>query len=150
MKQLEWLDKGIQKMIEKFSYDFYAVNIDQQIDCVCKDFTTKQGSASCKLCLGTGQKIKIRKIKGASQESSSSFRSQGNDEKSLATIYYVSAKYQLDEMDLIVDSDNIFIVHRMEKKKGTSRDYVFKRCSCINKKTDVQVFLKNFNEIVKR
>lgn len=150
MKKLSWLDKEIEKIIDLFGYDMYVIHVDQKIDCACKDFTTKQGDPKHKLCLGTGQKIKIRVINGASQESSSSFRSQGNDEKSLANIYYIKSKYQVNEGDMIIDEGDVRIIHRIEHKKGTQKEYVYQKCMCINKKTDVQVLLKNFNEIVKR
>lgn len=148
-KQMQWLDDGIKNIIDIFKYSLYHVSIDSKKDCVCKDFTTKQGKADCKMCLGTGQKIKIYEIEAASQESSSSFRSQGNDEKGLATIYYIDSKYHIDESDILVDKDQVVIAHRIERKKGTNRDYVYQKCIAINKKTDVKAFLKNFYEIIK-
>lgn len=150
MKKLQWLDDGIKKIIDTFQYEMYAVHVDESIDCACKNFTTKQGDPKHKLCLGTGQKIKIKKIQGASQESSSSFRNTDTSEAGTAMIYYIDSKYHIKENDIIVDNGDIFVAHRIERKKGTNRDYVYQKCICINKKTDVQVFLKNFNEIVKR
>lgn len=148
MKPYQWLDDGIKNIINTFEYDMFVVAVDYARDCTCKNFTTKQGEADCKLCLGTGQKIKIRNIRGASQESSSSFRSQGVDEKSLANIYYIKAEYHINERDLLVDGDAVVIANRIERKKGTQREYVYQKCLCIPKKADVQVFLKNFYDIV--
>lgn len=150
MKKLQWLDNGIKKIIETFQYDMYVVHVDPNIDCACKNFTTKQGDPNHKLCLGTGQKIKIKKIKGASQESSSSFRNTDTSEAGSAMVYYIDAKYHINQNDIIVDHDDVFVAHRVERKKSTEREFVYQKCICINKKTDVQVFLKNFNEIVKR
>lgn len=150
MKKLKWLDKGIRDIIETFQYDVYVVNIDKRIDCSCKNFTTKQGDPAHKLCLGTGQKVKIRAIKAASQETNASFRNDDASEKARGMIYYVDTKYQINDYDLIIDDNDVFIAHRVERHKGTNREHVYQRCLCVNKKTDVQAFLKNFNEIIKR
>lgn len=148
MKHLAWLDKGIKNIIHQFQYDIYRVAVDKTVHCVCRGFTTGQGDPACKKCLGTGSKIRIYQTKGASQESSSSFRSQGNDEKGLATIYYIDSDYHYNEEDIIVDGDKAYIVHRIERKKGTNKDYVYQKCLCITMKTDSKIFLKNFKEIV--
>lgn len=149
MKNMQWLDDGIKQIIDTFEYGFYRIAVDKSKDCVCKDFVSKQGLPGCKLCLGTGNKIKIYEVKGASQESSSSFRSQGNDEKGLATIYYIKSDYHFNEEDILVDDKQAYIVHRIERKKGTQKDYVYQKCICITMKTDFNVFMKNFYEIVK-
>ncbi|MGG2085288.1 hypothetical protein [Lysinibacillus pakistanensis] len=150
MKKLHWIDKEIKKIIELFEYDMNVVRVDSKIDCTCKDFTTKQGDPRHKLCLGTGQKIKIMKIMGVSQEIYSSFMNQGNSDMGLSNIYYFKSNNSLTEGDIIVDKGNISIVQGIERKKGTHGDYVYQKCLCINKRTDVQIFLKNFNEVVKR
>lgn len=149
MDRMKWMDEGIRKVIRRFEYDAYRVAVDRERKCVCRDFATGQGDPACKKCLGTGFKIKIHEVKAASQESSSSFRSQGNDEKGLATIYYVDATYHFNEQDILVDGDDVYIVHRIERKKGTQKEYVYQLCICIRMKTDVEIFLKHFYEIVR-
>jgi len=150
LKKLQWIDKEIKKIIELFEYDMYVVRVDTKIDCTCKDFTTKQGDPRHKLCLGTGQQIKIMKIKGASHEGHTSLISQENNDIGLGNIYYFKSNNCLNEGDLIVDKGKISIVQGIERKKGTQRECVYQKCICINKRTDVQIFLKNFDEVVKR
>ena len=68
-------------------YDIWVIIRDPHIDCICKNFNTKQGDPKCRYCLGTGQKIKIKKIKGVRQPTSGSARDM--------TIYYEKGIYFL-------------------------------------------------------
>lgn len=148
MSDMKWIDKGILSIIKKFEYDMFVVNVNQDILCVCRDFTTKQGDPNCKLCLGTGKKIKIRKARAASMDSSASFKNYGMDEKSLATIFYMDPKYIINDGDLIVDGDTPMIANRVEKKRGTNKERIYNQCFCITMKTSPTVFIKNFKEII--
>lgn len=142
-------NNGIKRIIEKFSYDFFIVQQDFKVKCTCIDFTTKQADPLCPKCLGTGGKIKIKKMRGASSDSSGSFKISGVSESATMTIFYIDAKYPVFEGNIIVDGDDTFMVHRLERKKTTNKEMVYYKAFCNIKKVHSTAFMKNFNRIVK-
>lgn len=142
-------NENIKKIIEKFSYNFYVVQQDFRVMCTCVDFSTKQPSPLCPKCLGTGRKVRIKEIRGASEDRKGSFRNMGMDEQTLATVYYIDAKYPVFEQNLIVDEDEVYIIHRLEKKKTANKETVYYQAMAHFKKSHNKEFLKNFNRVVK-
>lgn len=146
MKQF---NDNIKRIIEKLAYDFYIVQQYFNIKCSCVNFTTKQPAPACPKCLGTGHKIKIKKIRGASQDDKGSFRNLSFNESAFMTSYYVDAKYPMFEQNIIVDNNEVFIVHRIEEKKTANREIVYRKAYGVPKKTHRKEFLSNFYRIVK-
>jgi hypothetical protein len=141
-------NNNIKRIIEKFSYDFFVIQQDFNIDCSCKNFTTKQADPTCPKCLGTGHKIKVKKIRGASEDRKATFRNSGLDEQTLAYHYYIDAKYPISEQNIIVDGDEVMIAYRIEKKKTANREHVYTKVAAHKKKSDIKIFMKNFSKIV--
>lgn len=139
---------GIKRIIEKFSYSFLIVQQNEKVICTCVDFTTKQADPHCPKCLGTGHKIKIKKIRGASEDSKGSFRLSGNSDTAVMTVFYIDAKYPVYDKNVIVDGDEVYMVNRLERKKTTNKELVYYKVYCNPKKTNTKSFLKNFNRIV--
>lgn len=148
MKKMKWIDRGIKEVINTFEYPVYRIHVDHSTDCVCKSYTTKQGEATCEKCLGTGQKIRIYDIMAASEESMLTFRSQAISEASVSTLFFIDYKYEVFEKDIIVDEDKAFLVHRIENKKGTGKDFVYRYCIAVSLKNDPVIFMRNFKKIV--
>ena len=76
-------------------YDMWLVSPDKHIDCVCKNYDTRQGNRLCPRCLGTGYKIKIKKIKGVRQPGTVS--SSGMGVTTETGIYFFKEDYHLKE-----------------------------------------------------
>lgn len=141
---------SVKKIIEKLSYEFYVVQQFFKIDCPCMNFATKQADPSCKLCLGLGKKIKIKKIKGASEDKKANFRNEGLNETSTSVSYYIDAKYNIYEKNMIVDDGKAYVVYRLEEKKTAKREIVYRLCLAQPKKSSNEIFMKNFNNIIGR
>lgn len=146
---MQWFDDGIRDMLEHFAYDFYVVQPDTSVTCVCTDFATKQGDPECKKCLGQGYKIYIRKIRGALEDRSSTFQNINVRETSSSHIYYIDRNYPVDEKDVIVDGEDVVVIHRVDRKRSTGKDTVYFKCYGVPKKNQRTLFLKNFQQILK-
>ena len=139
-------DENIIRLIDMLEYDIWVIIRDPHIDCICKNFNTKQGDPRCKYCLGTGQKIKIKKIKGVRQPTSGSARDM--------TIYYekgiffLKNIYDLKARDLIIWDQRIEEVDIVENFCSDAQKPVYYRIETIPKKTDTEIILKNFCSII--
>lgn len=141
-------NQAIKNIIAKFSYPFYVVQQDFKVKCVCVDHTTKQGKSTCEKCLGLGHKIKIKKIRGASEDKRGTFRNRGLEERSTVASYFIDSKYPICRDNVIVDGEDVFTVYRLENKK--TPESVYNHCYAVPKKNDVKIFLENFNKITGR
>lgn len=142
-------NSNIKKVLEKLSYDFYVVQQDFRIKCPCVDATSKEADPNCPKCLSTGHKIKIRKIRGASQDKKVTFRNNALNEQSLSINYYINAKYPVYERNLIIDEDDVFHIYRIEKKHTANKELVYYKAAVHSKKANSRIILKNFRNIVK-
>lgn len=142
-------NNGILDMISTHSYNVYVINRDENIICTCVESSTKQGNANCKKCLGTGHKIKINKIKCAAQDTRvpPTFRA---DTFIIARNYFIESKYKINEEDLIVDNGDIYIIFEIQKLFSIKGTLPYKKVNSTKKKYDNNVFIKNFNEIIKK
>lgn len=111
---------------------------------------TGQALPGCPRCLGTGYKVKILEIVGASQESTmpATMREQGGFV--IAKNYYVSFDYPIEKDNIIVDKGRVFFVYQMNELTGFHGSQVYQKCLSMQKKTDTTAFLEAFNKIVKR
>ncbi len=141
-------NEGIKKIIEKFAYEFFVVQQDFKIKCTCVNFTTKQAEPACEKCLGLGNKIKIKKIKGASEDRKGTFRNAAVMEANIAFTYFIDAKYPIFENNIIIDGEEVLKVYRVEKKK--TPEAVYTQCYAVHKKTNPKLLMKNFNKIIGR
>ena len=48
-------------------------------------------------------------------------------------IYYVDAKYRINQNDFIVDENDVYILHRVERKKGTNKEQVIEKIKLVDK-----------------
>ncbi|MED1125327.1 hypothetical protein [Bacillus atrophaeus] len=143
-------NENIKKILQKFSYDLFIVQQDFDVKCTCLDYTSKQPDPFCPKCLSTGSKIKIKKIQGASSDTKGTFRNLGVNESSLTVIYYIDAKYPVYERNVIVDEDEVYVIHRLERKRTANKETVYQKVYATYKKSNVKAFLKNFDRVVGR
>jgi len=141
-------DKNILKTIDLFSYKFFAVMTNPDIKCVCVRDGTSQPDPTCKKCLGLGFKIKIKEIEGASQESNIPATMRPGGKFLITKNYYIKEKIPLRADDLIVDDGEVYFVYEKLKMISFEGKFVYGKFSCIKKKLDTLMFLKNFNEII--
>jgi len=147
MKQF---DDNILKVLTKWSYGMFIVQQDFGVNCTCVSFTTKQPKDSCEKCLGTGKKIRIKKIEAAPQNNKLIFRQDFTNETATVGKYYMKSDYDIKQDNIIVDIDDVDIVQRIGPMNSDQHQSVYFMCETNPKKTNVQLFLKNFNKIVGR
>ena len=105
----KYFDDSIKNMIEKMAYDFYVIKPFMDITCPCVHDASEQGDPDCHMCLGTGHKIAIKKIRGASNEVESNVSGKNVKGSSAVTVgrtYFVDKKYTLNNNDIIVDDED--------------------------------------------
>lgn len=150
MINVKSFNKGILDMISLHSYEFYTIERDLNIMCTCTDPATKQANVNCSKCLGTGYKIRIRKMRGASQDTKlpPTFRS---DKFLVARNYFIPTNnIELKEDDLIVDGDSVYLIFEYQQMLGLEGSIPYKKYSATKKKFDAAIFFKNFNNIIRR
>lgn len=140
---------GIMEIIRMHSYYCYIINRVRSIRCTCVAHETKQADVNCPLCLGTGNKIKIYKIFCAAQDTKlpTTFRS---DDFIVARDYYVLKKYRVNDEDIIIDNDKVYIVYEIQQKISLEGTIPYNKVSAGKKKFDSKIFLKNFYNIINK
>lgn len=140
---------GIMEIIRMHSYYCYIINRVRSIRCTCVAHETKQADVNCPLCLGTGNKIKIYKIFCAAQDTKlpTTFRS---DDFIVARDYYVPKKYRVNDEDIIIDNDKVYIVYEIQQKISLEGTIPYNKVSAGKKKFDSKIFLKNFYNIINK
>lgn len=145
---MKWLEEGIIEILDEFSYPFFVVQQDFSVKCSCVNTASNSPRLDCKKCLGTGHKIVVRKIEGYREDNKGTFQNFSAREASASTVYFIKGKYPVYNSNWIVDENDIFMVHRFERKRGKDKKVIFQKCFCVPKKSGRQVFLDNFRKIV--
>lgn len=144
-------NKQALNIIEKFSYDFYIVQPNPDIKCTCINENTLQADPNCEKCLGTGQRIKIKKVRGASQDSDSPATMRAGVQVIVARNYYIPlSEAEMHNDDIIVDGKYIYFVFQNLTNRSFQGEAIFQKSLTITKKLNTKVFLKNFNKIIGR
>ncbi|WP_312339205.1 hypothetical protein [Anaerospora hongkongensis] len=143
-------NSSILKVLNKVSCEMFVVQQEFKIDCSCVNFTTKQAVICCPKCLGTGKKIRIKKIKGVSQNSKVSIRLQSVGEKATTRVYYVKGNTPIYQDNIFVNGMEVDVVQRLEKIRGDHQVPLYYKCVTTPKKVSIQTFLQNFNKIIGR
>ena len=143
-------NKGVKRIIELLDYEFFIVLADQNIKCTCIEAGTGQANPACPKCLGTGCKIKIRKTRGAVQDSSIPTTTRATTDFIVSRNYYILNSFEINRDDIIIDKDGPWNIFQLTENRSFDGEEQFKKCSCVPKKMDTTLFMKNFNKIVGR
>lgn len=145
---MDYLERNVLEIIEKFSYDFYVINLDKSIVCTCISPSSSRADVSCPKCIGTGYKIRIKKVRGASQDSNIPSTIRSTD-FIVSKNYYIPYKYKLSDDDIIVDGDQVFNIFRRQLNRTFNGKIVYTKCLCVDKKFDQKIFLENFKKALR-
>lgn len=143
-------NNNIQKVIEECAHNFYLVHANKSIFCTCINHTTKQPDEKCKLCLGTGHKITIRVVRGASNEELKGSISRGDKVAQIARNYFVSFKYKIEANDLMIDDNEIFYAFLVSDMKGLKGVKTHQEILAVKQKNNHDIALRNFYEIIEK
>lgn len=143
-------NKNIERIMDLLDHEFYVVYLNKAVRCTCIHQGTSQAEPTCKKCLGTGFKIKIRKVRGVCQDSSIPSTIRNTTGFVISRNYYVKTKDRLNNDDIIVDDNSVWFIFQGPDYASFGGKQVFQKCSVMPKKLDPDMFFKNFNQIVGR
>ncbi len=149
---MEPMDSKLRKVVKKFSYPIWFIIRDEDIDCPCMDFTTKQADPNCDKCLGLGKKIRVLRANAAHQVEDISQRGEGMgfSEKAVNSQYYSLNPVDAFPGDIIVDNMDVDVIQRTYAERTNHTDAVYYRFDTTPKKTGVKAFLKNFDRLLEK
>ena len=144
-------NRNVKQIIQKLAYPMYIIIRDQHLKCPCID-NTDTANPDCPKCLGTGKKIKIKKIKGVLEPEDVSTGLNNEQRKVGSNKYYFDSNDVTDEMmqqnNLIVRDDEVDILQNPKKYRSDSNKVIYYHCEAVLKKLNRVTFLKNFRKLV--
>lgn len=144
-------NKNILKIIDKLSYPMYIVCLDKRYKCPCLS-QHENADKNCTKCLGTGYKIKIKKIEGVMEPDEVSVRLSGSQQKMAVNNYYFNAKKVDGSLikpdNLIVREDEVDIVQDPKKYRSDSNNVIYYYVEGVKLRSYKNTFLKNFYNLI--
>jgi hypothetical protein len=150
---MSMFNDNILKIIDKYSYEAFIVNQDKRVNCVCVNHDTKQPDPNCKKCLGTGHKIKIKKILVSNNNTNVPAANavvRDSIEVLISQVYYIPARYKAAKDDLIIDGNDVYELYEISTGQSDHGELVYQKAMGVTKKYDQTKFMDNFNEIIGR
>lgn len=142
-------DKNIQKVIKQFSYDMWIIYRDQKVKCTCVSSVTNQPKSNCHKCLGTGRKIKIRKINAARQPFRVSISGQGvATEYAIYSTYYTLDNVKVHPNDILIDNSSVDVVQDSYEERSNHSEPTYYRIMTAPKKSNKEIFLAMFRKVI--
>lgn len=145
-------NRNIKAIIKKLAFPMYVVIPDKRYVCTCRDHNN-QPDPACEKCLGTGYRIRIRKITAAMEPDDVTARIQGASQKIASNYYYFDADVVPAEAvqsdNLIVRDDEVDILLSPKKYRSDSNKVIYYYCEAVNKKHNFGLFLQNFRKLVR-
>ena len=138
-------NQQIHYIIDLLEHEFFVVHCDSAFRCTCIQEGTESADPTCKRCLGTGYRIKIKKAKGASQMTDLPSTTHKGGGIIINVDYYIKQPTKIKRGDYIVDDDTVYLVHEAQKLNSFKAENVFLKANCVTKKTDQKIFLKYFH-----
>ena len=146
----EWFDKNIRKPIDLFSHPVWFVMRDEKVDCVCKAYDTKAVDPKCPICYGTGNKVKLARVKASHQNNKISLRGTGLgfSEINVVNVYYTHQKTDIKNGDIVVDGNDVDVVKDVYYEHSDQQKVVFYRIETVPHKNP-KTFLESFRASIK-
>lgn len=141
-------NKNINSNIDRYGYYQYIVKLNKSLKCECVNASTHEADPYCKRCLGTGYHIKIIKVFGASREGRE-FESDRTQAFAVTPkIFYFKGLLDIHKDDLLIDSENAYIIYTFQHMRGVNGHQAFTKCICPDLKLNKMIFLKMFKEVL--
>jgi hypothetical protein len=144
-------DANVMRIIKDCSYEFFLIKQDFNVKCTCLEEGTTQADPTCPKCLGTGFKIRIHKVSGASVNSNAPTTVKAGLKLLVAKNYYIPANnFILQQDNIIVDDDEVSFVYQNIIYKSFNGKDTYQKSVTLMKKLDTPAFMINFNKIIGR
>ena len=138
----------VNTLINRYGYYQYIVKLNKSLICECVNPSTKEPNLYCKRCLGTGYHIKIVKVFGASREGREYESDRTQAFAVTPKIFYMKGFLNVGKDDLLIDSENVYIIYSYQHHRGVKGHQAFTRLVCPDLKLNKMTFLKMFKEIL--
>jgi len=144
-------ENQISYIIDLFNHSFFIVQQNFDISCDCIDFNTKAPNPNCKKCLGTGNKIKIKKAFGVRQDTTVPSTLRPSNAFFVAKNYYTDVKQiKIEKDNIIIDGDEVLYIYQIQNHNSYKEKRIFQKSLAVTKKMHSDIFLENFNSIIGR
>lgn len=140
--------KTVNYLIDRYGYYFYIIRCVPETECSCVNHTTRSSDPKCKKCLGTGHKIKIKKVFGTIREIKERESESVINVNSTPKIVYIKGMLRINKDDLVVDNEDVYHVLACQHHKGEKGEFAFTRLICPFTKTNPAHFIRNFKELL--
>lgn len=140
--------RTMQKIVDRYGYNFYVIKRFTNVKCSCVDPVTKDADVNCPLCLGTGYKIKIYKVHGCIREQREREISIAQNISASPKIAYIQGLIRLEKDDMVIDDEDIYHVFSVQWHRGEKGEPGFTRCILPYTKSNDSVFIRNFWKLV--
>lgn len=144
-------NRKIQGIIKKLEYPMWIVVVSEDKKCTCCD-NNEVPDAHCMKCLGTGRKIKIVQRKGVMEPDEVSVRISNQQQKVASNMYYFSGdEVSWDEVrpdNIVVRGDEVDIMINSKPYRSDSNTPIYYIIEGVDKKTNREIFIKNFRKLV--
>ena len=138
----------VNTTIDRYGYYQYIVKLNKSLKCECVNAMTHDADPYCKKCLGTGYHIKIIKVFGASREGKE-FESDRTQAFAVTPkIFYFKGFLDVHKDDILIDSENVYIIYTFQHMRGVKGHQAFTKCICPDLKLNKMIFLKMFKEVL--
>lgn len=141
-------NRGIEKIIELMDYEVFIITANKNKKCICHHQGTTQPDSNCPRCLGTGYQITIQKTLCASAETTSPNVMRTTTSFVVARDYYIKANINLNNDDIIIDNGRVYFVVQSTMYSSFDGKPIYKKYTCVDKKSDTVKLLKNFYSII--
>ena len=130
----------------------YVIIRDKSMACTCRD-TTDTPDPDCPKCLGTGNRIKVKRITGVLEPDEVSLRLEGQQQAAPSNYYYFDAdkvpKEAVRAGNIIVREDEADILQGAKKYRSDSNRVIYYYTEAVPMKSNHRLFLKNFYNLVR-
>ena len=138
----------VNTLIDRYGYHSYIIRLNKAIVCECVNAATKEPNLHCKKCLGTGYQIRIMKVFGASREGKEFESDRTQAFATTPKIFYFKGFLDIHKDDILIDSEDLYIIYTYQHHRGVNGHQAFTRCICPDLKLNKSIFLKMFKELL--
>lgn len=143
-------NNGILKIIDTLAFPMYVISIGSDV-CTCVN-AEHSPDINCPKCLGTGHRIRIRRIAGAMEPDDVSIRLNTSPNSSTCNYYYFNARKVsgnfIKQGNIIVRDNEADILQTPKMYRSDSNKVIYYYCQAIPMKNNLRQFMASFRKVV--